>query len=125
MLVNENDRIYKFNGELAAYYVLTFDNECNRKSEILDLTTSLNDNRIEDHIKFYPNPVSEVLIIDNNTKNHIVITIINSLGQKIETFKIGSSKKGTKLDLSSYESGSYLIHLVDNELSSFGTIIIE
>lgn len=74
-------------------------------------TTGINENnRIP--IKFYPNPTSNLIFIEADTDMPILKSELYSLTGK----KLGSSPPpGTKIDLSTFASGTYILKLYFNE----------
>lgn len=60
---------------------------------------------------FYPNPVKDILFINNNDKKTYYYQIYNMLGQKIHEGKF----ENNKTDISSLSTGIYFIRLNDSE----------
>jgi hypothetical protein len=68
----------------------------------------------EKSIKIYPNPVSNVLRIDNTDATHVYknIRIMDSSGNLIETKNITDNNK-LELEVTTYPQGLYIIELID------------
>ena len=62
-------------------------------------------------IKFYPNPVDKLLIVETDHKADL--QLINSLG----TIRLSSAlHQGVQvIDVSTLEAGAYILHIVDND----------
>lgn len=64
-------------------------------------------------IKVYPNPANDYFAIDfNSNQNENLICIYNSLGQ--EVYRLNSSNKSEKVDVSEFTAGIYFIKVNEN-----------
>jgi len=59
----------------------------------------------------YPNPVNNILTISYENADKARVEIFNSLGKMIQSFELNQSE--TKINLSNFSSGIYLIRLYD------------
>ena len=100
---------------------LTAYNSCG-SNEICDTVTILVEGITEiplSNISIYPNPASNVLIIDmlkNNdeiTSNYIAIEIYNALGQKVKTVPKKGNLKTVTIPVSDLPNGTYFANIVD------------
>lgn len=75
-------------------------------------------NAINDHdklaFKIYPNPVNEILTIENSHLNINEITIYDVLGNSIYSSNTLTKTSSLTLDFSRYSTGIYFIEIVDN-----------
>lgn len=73
------------------------------------LTTSLEESVAEKSFSFFPNPASDQITI--NTENEIgeTLLVIDAYGKKVHEQNITNTC--TKIDLSNFESGMYLLQL--------------
>ncbi len=114
-LEGETQRNYAYNGELGVYWVLTFDDDCNRRSEILDLSTSLDD-LTESLIMVYPNPTTNVVYLVNNNKSstkHASYEVFDLYG----TLVMSGKNNTDMIDLSQLTEGSYFLRLENEKWS--------
>ncbi len=97
-------------------------NESVLSSEVVD--PKINTNRIEivestskrqiETLPIYPNPVNDVLYIENEFSKDIKIEIYNAAGQLLTNAEISSYGR-TELIMSEYKSGVYLIKYFDDD----------
>jgi len=82
-------------------------------------TTGINENKFNNSINVYPNPVKDVCTLNfNKTYSDVKIEIYNSLGCKMKELNIRSVSK-TELNLSDLPKGIYFIKVYfENILSS-------
>jgi len=81
----------------------------------IEITASNNNFNFED-FKLYPNPVSDIVTISFNSQSgsNILIEIFDIRGRKLNSFDILNSGLIQKdLDFSNFDSGVYLIKIVD------------
>ena len=79
--------------------------------------TSLDEiNKEDNRIKIYPNPVKEVLNINNNIKNDIInkVQIYNQSGSLVLSKKIESNSQ-IKINVEELSSGVYIVKLISSE----------
>ncbi len=89
---------------------------------IRDCTLSTNDNFLSSQVKLYPNPVKELIIIDNHTR-HIIEFHVYDISGKI--LLIRTLREGiNQLDLSHFDNGIYFSKISCNN-NSFSKIIIK
>lgn len=87
------------------------------------ITTTLStENATLDTFSFYPNPVKDILYLDNITLTKA--SIFNILGQLIDTKTLENTTSNT-LDLSNLEKGIYLVVLENNSLQKTIKIVKE
>jgi hypothetical protein len=101
--------VSEFNG-----YTYTFDVECvNNNSVILRVTNKTLgiEELIGNSLKVYPNPVTDILQIDNRSSVQIVsITIFDISGRKLTSFET-TDNFGYQLNLTELNAGQYLMKL--------------
>lgn len=123
-----NARTYAFNNEKAIYYVVTYADGCNRRSDILDLTTSTIEVEIgnEEGIKLYPSPVSNVLFLEvGETKGSISgFEVLNMAGQIVVQQSVSPNAGIVEINMSALDAGLYTIHL-RGERQSFSYRIVK
>jgi trimeric autotransporter adhesin len=78
-----------------------------------------------DGITVYPNPNSGLFTIalTANPTQAMQVEIINNLGQTVQAFTMNTNNK--QVDLSAYESGVYMIRLIDGDKVTVKRIVIE
>ncbi|PHN03805.1 S8 family serine peptidase [Flavilitoribacter nigricans] len=106
-------RVYVYNGELAIYWVVTYQGLCNKRSEVLDLlgTAVRNlDREGEDLLDIYPIPTRQELYLKarNAPFRQFYLNIYNAYGQSVFSADLGPGTTH-KIDLSSYTSGIYFL----------------
>lgn len=111
-LEGETSRVYLYNGEPGLYFVLTFDDQCNRKSDELDLRDTQVENLDRSPnplVRFYPVPVQDRLFIeiDQNYREPVEISLRNTLGQEMLRTRSGGQSR-ISLDLSNLPPGLYV-----------------
>jgi len=121
----ETDRVYLYNGAPGIYWVLTFNGACNRRSEILDLGTSIID---------LDKSASAFIRLNNPAKDIINLQWLEDLGQvklSILTYSGSlvwsrtdiSSKGVTTIPLGANASGPHII-LIENKENTYAKTII-
>ncbi len=63
-------------------------------------------------ITIFPNPAKNIINISNNNENIEYITLCDLQGRILQTEKV--NKTNTQLDISNYQSGTYLIMITDD-----------
>lgn len=114
----ETDRVFKYNGAPGIYWVLTFDGDCNRISEILDLGTNVVEIEDGNSSTIYPNPVVNDLDItfEKPLSKDIIVSISDMTGRTLINKIIAQNSKSFKLSFSNLVSGVYLLNLrLDNK----------
>lgn len=106
-------RVYLYNGEKAVYFVVTYQGDCNKQSEVLDLlgTDVRNlDDQGENFLQIYPVPARNVLYIrrTSGTFTQLRLSLFNAYGQEVYHSEPGAGVQYT-IDLSPYSSGIYLL----------------
>lgn len=112
-LDGETSRTYLYNGVLADYFVMTFEDGCNRKSKVLKLLTSV-DEPEPDGSKFSvilaPNPVSENLRVEFTDVRYESIQLLDAHGKSIFDHK-NTNQDHLIIPMSDYAPGLYIIAL--------------
>ncbi|NNE27869.1 MAG: S8 family serine peptidase [Saprospiraceae bacterium] len=115
----ETGRTYAFNGAPGIYFVLTFDGDCNRRSTILDLGTSVIDldDDTESGISVFPNPFYEVLNIQLRDASLDIkeIKLYNTLGESYMLDVTG--RQELTFDISWIPAGYYYMTIVTDDLT--------
>lgn len=87
-------------------------NETLNKIGIITAVESLT--YISENIKVYPNPAGSELIIENKGEKNQKFILMNSIGQTLETIRLGSLES-YKLNTSNYAPGLYLFRSENGE----------
>ncbi|NNF22642.1 MAG: S8 family serine peptidase [Saprospiraceae bacterium] len=115
-LEGETSRTYFYNGEIADYYVITFEGDCNRKSKDLRLLTSTNEEEFTSGIEIFPNPATDIIRISTkNLKEVKDIKILTPNGIELKTKEEQVDKNQYKLNLSDLDSGVYIIYMITED----------
>ena len=97
IIKNANDEVLYTSGEHSDGVFLTYNNDCEH-TNVVEVSAS--------NIRLYPNPTNGVLNIES--EGMMTISVMNVLGQKIlET----TATDNTTVDLSSFESGIYMVRI--------------
>jgi hypothetical protein len=72
-----------------------------------------------DDIELYPNPVGDIIIVNNIPSNTIQFDIISATGQNLLSLPINNSSTNLEINISSFEKGVYFIKLSSGNQSSF------
>jgi hypothetical protein len=93
----------------TTYYVTQTANGCQSTTTAVTVATNLStsDLDIEKQIKIYPNPVSDILIIESKDKIGS-ISIFDLSGKLVEVINTGESKSA-KINVNSYTKGKYIL----------------
>ena len=117
---------YDTQGEQGTYFVLTFDETCNRISLPFELrVTSIDEDQIEqekldESISVFPNPASEYLDvkIEGYDIRNLQLTLVDPSGKLLtsETHdRVNSNSFERRLDVSGRTDGFYILRFVVNE----------
>jgi PKD repeat protein len=87
---------------------------------VVDFANSIDGKETE--FRIYPNPASEIIVVETDARIMANIQLINMLGQVI--FEIIPESEKTILDISEYKNGLYIIRLNDKGGNSFTQAII-
>ncbi|SEP55973.1 LamG-like jellyroll fold domain-containing protein [Flavobacterium urocaniciphilum] len=82
---------------------------------------SSNDFAIENNIKLYPNPTSNILYIEFNDLSNVVVELIDLNGRVLMNKTLSSTSNS--IDLSSYNTAIYLLKVSSNEGASTYKIV--
>ena len=112
--------------ETTAYFIQVWNNDASGRNTdinefeitLLDATLS-NDNFDLENLKVFPNPVSDILHVENNGNINLMLEVFSSLGQKIMSSSIN------KIDISTLSSGIYFLHVISDENRVIRKIIKE
>jgi hypothetical protein len=92
---------------------------------INDSTLSIDDNELNEKIKVYPNPVSDILTINfGEVHSKINIEIFNVIGQKINTLKF-ENKQTMMVNINSLSNGIYFFKIKTDSINSVEFKIIK
>lgn len=123
----ETNRVYLYNGEPGIYFVVCIEGDCNIRSEILDLGTSVHDldEEQDDLIRFLFNPVKDELVFELfQVVESCDVAIYNSMGSRI-LYKNYEHLSGlVTIDINDQASGSYYI-LINNDGQFYAKRIIK
>ena len=96
---------------------------CNQEGTgSLCIVTGLNEmNEVENNIKVYPNPATDILNIElkkKTSKTVMRITILNACGQIIKTTNCSVVNQSININTSTLSPGMYLIHVEGNDFKN-------
>ncbi len=101
-----NEQVVVDGVEIASGTNKTFTGTSNFKPCI---TTSIEDMTAARNIQIYPNPASDIIIIDD--VEHIqMVNVYNTLGELVMTKQINASQNKLMMDISALEKGFYTLH---------------
>lgn len=84
---------------------------------LVNYTTSIDENELQNTFNIYPNPASTYLQINTNFQsNNNTVEIFNQTGQIVARENINASN--SSIDISNLAAGIYIISLVDNNGNS-------
>lgn len=105
LLPNTDLRSIDFTAGLGQYAVLTFDELCNRQSEIF-LVTGVDEGTSQLPISIFPNPASDELFVDGI--NLVDIKLVNGLGQ-FQQVQMDKVDQGVRINVSALSTGLYVL----------------
>ncbi|NNL91457.1 MAG: S8 family serine peptidase [Saprospiraceae bacterium] len=112
----ETGRTYQFNGEEGSYCVVTFDSDCNRKSEVLNLgVTNVEESDLASIVDIFPNPTSNNLTLRFYNISDFNYAIYDALGQKKLSNKVINSPLIHEIDLNEILPGIYFVRMKINQ----------
>lgn len=122
----ETDRVYLYNGAPGIYWVLTFNGDCNRRSEILDLGTSVIDlDRSTNSIIRLNNPAKDVINLQwLEDLGRVKLSILSYSGSVIWSRRGVTAHGITKIPLGAMTSGPHIILIEKEEKTYVKSIII-
>ena len=100
---------YTFPGPGTYSVTLSSFNDCDTivtTKSITVIQTSLNESDLSNGFSIYPNPASDIVIVEHNFKEKVSINLFNVLGEIIISIDNFSANK---IDVSSLERGIYLL----------------
>lgn len=94
--------------------------------EIPSLAASIKENYVVNHMNIFPNPAHDAITIQNNNFMKVEFEIYDLLGNIVKSNQLLVQGEATKVDLSSYTTGMYLIKYTDefNNIT-FSKIVVE
>jgi hypothetical protein len=97
------------------YYVTQTVNGCTSATTAITVTTNLgtSDLSLEKQIKIYPNPVTDILIIDSKEKLG-KLTVFDSSGKLLETID-AYTVNSKKVNVSKYNTGKYVLKIENSK----------
>jgi len=109
---------------MGEYYVVVTDGNCEENSYLINYNIS-GLNNLDNRIKIYPNPTNGLVIIEAaNTINNI--TIMTCIGNELLNVENNNNKaSSTKLDLSTFEKGIYIIQIEQNNQIANYRIVLQ
>ena len=118
VIAGATSRTIPYSGEKSIYFVVTSDGVCNRKSAVIDFTTSVVNVDIEkeEGILFYPIPVDNYLNYEINRSSGVEknIQITDLLGRTLYDSQYDRLNSGS-IDVSNFSSGIYILILTIDE----------
>jgi len=84
-------------------------------SIVFSVLTAIKENALNEKVKMYPNPVTDIVNIDieDSSSKTSEIIIFNSLGMILKREKLNSGN--AKIEVSSYQSGLYHVVIMSND----------
>ncbi len=105
----------------GTFFVKISNDDCYSISDDITVTvTAIDENQITG-VSLYPNPVTDILNIENSKQQNLVISLYDAAGNKLEVFEISNSK--AKIDIGKYNKGLYFITINNGEESISKKII--
>jgi hypothetical protein len=97
----------------ANYHVVASNQSCDKSSEIF-LVNGLEEDLSNAGIALYPNPVNDIfqLKMSKSTLDNVLLRVLTVNGKVVEERSINT--KITSINAVSYESGIYLVEIIDN-----------
>ena len=119
----ETGRTYRYNGEIADYYVVTFEGGCNRKSKELKLLTSTEEVITAGLLGFaFPNPLNDVLYLNLELLDEpqVRIELMDIHGKRLMSRDIYNVQGQLDWNFAPYSDGLYILNLItQNNTYSF------
>ena len=116
VLENETGRSFEYNGDPGGYFVVIKNNTCNLPSSLFLITAVEPDDPVS-AVRVYPNPAASDLTIEVPARNlPASVTIINPLGQTVDTYVLQEQK--SIVETEDLQNGVYVI-----DISSSGSTI--
>jgi hypothetical protein len=103
----ETKRSYQYDGSNGVYFVVTYDDLCNRISEPLTVTGLLEENHRQ--LFIYPNPSNEMVTIESGNDEIDFVTIFDLLGRDIAS--VQSFQRKMNIPLTHLNDGIYLLEV--------------
>lgn len=107
------ERSYLYNGAPGIYWVLTFEGDCNRRSDILDLSTRIIDLDKENNlIKVVSNPVHSNLELEwLKDIGEVEIVLLDLRGKRIFEKSHVQTLSSSRIELEHIPSGNYILSI--------------
>jgi uncharacterized delta-60 repeat protein len=96
----------------------SYSNEINFQTGII---TSIGEPSEQEIVSVYPNPGSGLFIINWNGTSNVIIKVLNQQGIVIQ--KLDPDLNGSKIDLTNYSNGMYLIQFIKGDESKYIRIV--
>jgi hypothetical protein len=110
------------------YYVIVTLNGCssNPSNTIHVTITGIEKNELSNFIRFYPNPITNKIIIENSktTMQNYIVTIKNIQGQEMLNKNITQNTNQT-IDVSKLENGIYFLTIHNDKENYVSKILIQ
>lgn len=125
-LDGETSRVYAYNGAPGIYWVLTFVDGCNRRSEILDLGTRVIDlDKEANDLLRINNPVHSVMNIQWLKPSHYSIRLLDPSGKHITSLRTEPGDYISSIPLNNCGAGMYIMLIQENNNYYVKTIIVQ
>ena len=85
--------------------------------------TGVNELPLNPDIKIYPNPSTGLFTVTSQKNNIFTVAVLNYMGKLLKTYD--NIEEKTKIDLSSFDKGIYLLKIISNANTTTEKIIIE
>ena len=120
VLPSETGREYKYDGQDGIYFVVTYDEACNRLSDPLTIAglseeqTSLT--------RLYPNPSNKELVIESMNGEINFVAITDLLGKRITELKTNQQK--VLIPVNQFSEGIYLVEMMIGNIKYRDKILV-
>ncbi len=112
------ERIYDFNGTPGIYWVLTFDGNCNRRSETLDLGTNVSEIDANENIDLFPNPFNDFINLEFSDEyfgSKVGVNITDVNGRVLYNNFDFLNSNSMRIDINYVPNGIYFIQVKIND----------
>jgi len=112
--------------ESGEYAVIVTQGSCSDTSECYTVDyTGLDRDGVEHNVDVYPNPADKYLTIDMDQENtNVTLKVVNTMGQPVLIEELDKLDK-TRLDISSFNPGMYLIVIRSDQMDKIIRIVKE
>ncbi|HAR19018.1 MAG TPA: hypothetical protein DCR46_00015 [Cytophagales bacterium] len=91
--------------------------------EVLNPALGIESSKWQNEVSIHPNPAQKNLKVHWNGASFVLVTIHNSVGQKIMTYELSGTKDN--IDLPNLESGMYFLEITDLKNTTTKKLLVE